>query len=966
MKKTILLAMLVFGLPLAQAQTTIESPALSSEVSVYTDANGIPTIVGETETDVSFVQGYLHARDRFFQMDYLRRVASGTLGEIFGQAALSNDVTLRTLGLRRAAWSSYTELTAKELAWLKSYTDGVNQYLATNPLPAEYGALELTMAEPWSSVDSLVIGKLLAFQLSFDSSLSDIGNTIRIGTYQAVGEAAGFDGTALFLQDFNISIPVDFRVTIPDFFQRAGIIVPEDAIGAQKMAEADGAQATSKDIPKGMNLETVFGELSTSAMPTIDPKLVQMARNYRDSVANLPFLSETRDFGSNWWAVSGEHTESGYPLFANDPHLGLDIPPIFMNENTVVRDEELAVSGVVFPGAPVNAQGCNLHMCWGSTVNRLDVTDVFQDPIAVNNFGLPTHTIHKGKRERILYAFQSYFVNVPGDETPDNVVRANVGYDSGGITFIVPRRNFGPIVELLDDSALSVQYTGWGPTFELSTFRAWSRAESLEDFEKGLRDFAFGSQNFLYVDVDGNIAYYAGGEMPLRADLQNELAPAGGIPPWFIRDGSGALNHEWLITDSPQEGQATPYALIPREEMPQITNPCWGYLANANNDPVGTTLDGNPLNQLRPGGNGLYYLNTSYADLRMGRIDRVLQDLVEAGGVTIDDMKDLQANNELLDAELLLPFLLLAFENASEEGAWAGLAALAEDEAIQEAMGRLAEWDFSTPTGVAGGFDPGGDPTGNSVPTDEQIAHSVAATIYSVWRGQVIANTIDATLNAVGLSGERPSSELAWRALVNQLRLFPLTKGIAASGLSYFNAPGAPDKAVARDAVLLSSLADALDLLASDSFAPAFANSTDQEDYRWGKLHRIVFRHPLNVSPFNVPPAGGFANQGEGLPGVARAGGFNAVDASSHNARANSVNGFMFGSGPARRNVATVAPSGPIAEEIIPGGRSGFFMSPFYTNQLRKWLVNDYLPLNIGEEAAIETSATIQVFAPAQ
>lgn len=966
MKKTILSAMLIFGLPLAQAQTTIESPALISEVSVYTDANGIPTIVGETETDVSFVQGYLHARDRFFQMDYLRRVASGTLGELFGQAALSNDVTLRTLGLRRAAWSSYTELSAKELAWVKSYTDGVNHYLATNPLPPEYGALELTMAEPWSGVDSLVIGKLLAFQLSFDSSLSDIGNTIRIGTYQAVGEAVGFDGTALFLQDFNISIPVDGRVSIPDFFERAGIIVPEDANSAQKMVEADGAQATSKDLPKGMNLETVFGQLSTQRMPRVDPKLVQMAKNYRDSVANLPFLSETRDFGSNWWAVAGEHTESGYPLFANDPHLGLDIPPIFMNENTVVRDEGLAVSGVVFPGAPVNAQGCNLHMCWGSTVNRLDVTDVFQDPLLVNNFGLPTHTVHKGKKERILYAFQSYFVNIPGDQTADNVVRANVGYDGGGITFIVPRRNFGPIVELMGDSGLSVQYTGWGPTFELSTFRAWSRAESLEDFEKGLRDFAFGSQNFLYVDVDGNIAYYIGGEMPLRADLQNELAPAGGIPPWFIRDGSGALNHEWLITDSPQERQATPYALIPREEMPQIKNPPWGYLANANNDPVGTTLDGNPLNQLRPGGNGLYYLNTSYADLRMGRIDRVLQDLVEAGGVTIDDMKDLQANNELLDAELLLPFLLLAFENASEEGAWAGLAALAQDEAIQEAMGRLAEWDFSTPTGVAGGFDPGGDPTGNSVPTDEQIAHSVAATIYSVWRGQVIANTIDATLNAVGLSGERPGSELAWRALVNQLRLFPLTKGIAASGLSYFNVPGAPDKAVARDAVLLSSLADALDLLASDSFAPAFANSTDQEDYRWGKLHRVVFRHPLNVSPFNVPPAGGFANQGEGLSGVARAGGFNAVDASSHNARANSVNGFTFGSGAARRNVATVAPSGPIAEEIIPGGRSGFFLSPFYTNQLRKWLVNDYLPLNIGEEAAIETSASIQVFAPAQ
>ena len=962
MKKIFSIGMLLLLTPLAFAQTTLTSPSLNNAVSVYTDANGIPTIVGETETDVSFVQGYLHARDRFFQMDYLRRVASGTLGELFGSAALSNDITLRTLGLRRAAWSSYTELTPKELAWLKSYADGVNHYLENNSLPAEYGALELSMAEPWSSVDSLVIGKLLAFQLSFDSSLSDIGNTIRLGTYQAVGDVVGFDGTAMFLQDFNISIPVDGRVSIPNFFETTGIILPN----ADKSATmADGEAVSVTKVPGDMNLETIFGQLNQASMPKVDSKLVEMAKRYQDSVSNLPFLSETKEFGSNWWAVSGEHTQSGYPLFANDPHLGLDIPPIFMNENVVVRDENLAVSGVVFPGAPVNAQACNLHMCWGSTVNRLDVTDVFQDPILINNFGLPTHTIHKGQKEPLLYAFQSYFVNVAGDGNFDNVVRADVGYDSGGITFIVPRRNFGPIVELLDDSALSVQYTGWGPTFELSTFRAWSRAQSVEDFEIGLRDFAFGSQNFLYVDVDGNIAYYVGGEMPLREDLQTQLAPGGGIPPWFIRDGSGALGHEWLVTDTPQEGQATRYALIPRNEMPQIKNPPWGYLANANNDPVGTTLDGNPLNQLRPGGNGLYYLNTSYSDLRMGRIDRVMQDLVERGNVTITDMKALQANNQLMDAELLLPHLLMAFENATAEGAWPGLAALAADPDIQEAMQRLANWDFSTPTGLPGGFDPGGDPTGNGQPSALQITHSVAATIYSVWRGQVIGNTIDATLSAVGLGDALPGSELAWRSLVNQLRAFSLTGGVAPSGLTYFNVPTAPDLATARDTILLASMRDALDLLASDEFAPAFGNSTNQQDYRWGKLHRVVFRHPLNASPFNVPPAGGFSDVGEGLPGVARAGGFNAVDASSHSARASTVNGFMFGSGAARRNVATLTPQGPDAEEVIPGGRSGFFMSPLYTNQLRKWLVNDYLPLNIGEQAAANSAAAVQVFAPA-
>ncbi len=969
MRRLLLFAVGLCAAAALQAQVSV--PRLGSDVTVYNDANGIPTIVGETEADVTFVQGYLHSADRFFQMDFLRRVASGTLGELVGAPALGNDIQLRTLGLRRAAWASYIRLGATEKAWLKAYADGVNHFLATNPLPPEYGAaLELTAAEPWSPVDSLVIGKLLAFQLSFDQSLSAINNTVRIGTYQAAGDSVGFDGTALFLQDLNLSIPVDGRVSIPDFFERIGIIVP--GAEAEQTEGVDVAGLASVDI----DTDSKFRDNSLAAldanrslvdnMARFDESTLELARTYLERVQDLPLLGQGLDLGSNWWAVSGEHTESGFPLFANDPHLGLTMPPIFMSENLVVRDEGISVSGVVFPGAPVNAQACTDFLCWGSTVNRLDVTDVFQDPILVNNFGLPTHTVHGGQPEPIIYAFQTYFLNTPGNGVMDDVSRASVGYDAGGITFIVPRRNNGPILQLMGDTALTVQYTGWGATFELQSFRAWTRARSMDEFVAGLTNFSFGSQNFLYADIEGNIAYFIGGEMPLRADLQNDLMPDGGRPPWFIRDGSGALNHEWLIADEPQPGQATPYALIPREEMPQIVNPPWGYLANANNDPVGTTLDGNPLSQLRPGGNGIYYLNTSYSDLRQGRVDRVLQDLVARGDVTLEDMKALQANNELLDAELLLPFLLQAFGNATAEDANPVLAGLAADERIQEAMGRLAAWDFSTPTGLEGGFDPGGDPTGNSVPTPEQVSASIAATIYSVWRGEVIANTIDATLTTVGLGNALPGQKTAWRALVNQLRLFPLTQGQAASGLTYFNVPGMSDLAPAdaRDIVLLSSLQSSLDRLASDTFAAAFGNSTDQNDYRWGKLHRVVFDHPLNTAPFNVPPAGGFAPSVDGLPGIARAGGFEAVDASSHSSRARNVNSFMFGSGAARRGVAELTPDGPDAYEIIPGGRSGVFLSPLYTNQLRRWLVNDYLPLNIGEDAAEGSAAQVVIFSP--
>ena len=140
---------------------------------------------------------------------------------------------------------------------------------------------------------------------------------------------------------------------------------------------------------------------------------------------------------------------------------------------------------------------------------------------------------------------------------------------------------------------------------------------------------------------------------------------------------------------------------------------------------------------------------------------------------------------------------------------------------------------------------------------------------------------------------------------------------------------------------ILGALKSALDLAASPAFAPAFGGSTNLADYRWGKLHRIVFRHPLG-GPFSIPTGAGFTDLGTGLPGIATDGGFSAVDASSHNPRASTLNGFMFGSGPARRFVAEARHTHPKAVQVIPGGESGNPAGPWFGNQLGLWLTNDY------------------------
>jgi penicillin amidase len=909
-------------------------PGLNDTVTVYEDQYGIPTIKGSSETDVAFVQGYIHARDRFFQMDYFRKVAQGRLGEMVGSPALGNDVQLRTLGLGRAALASWQAADAETKGALQAYANGVNAWLTSNPLPPEYGGLEITSVDAWTPVDSLAYVKLLAWDLSWDL---DIEATITLGTYQGFGAALGFDGTALFFEDTHRSQPTDGRVSVPGFLAGIGGVgqaesrLESGTAGVKDPGSASAAIEPISDSTLELAID-VFEKFSQSTL-------------LRDSMRPLE-----RTKGSNEWAVSGEHTESGYPLVANDPHLALNTPATFHESNLVydLGEASYAVSGVQFPGAPGIIQGCNDRICWGSTVHPMDVSDVFQDQVLRNALTLPTHTVHSGDAEPLQHVYQSFFVNVIGDGTPDNLARASVGIDAGGITFVAPRRNNGPILGFSGNNALINQYTGWGPTGEMKFIREMNRATNMDEFKAALQYFDVGSQNWIYGDVEGNIAYFTSAENPIRADLAAGTLD-GGVPPMLIRDGTGALNHEWLPVTNPQPQQSVPFEILPYEEMPQVVNPEWGYIANANNDPVGVTLDNNPYNQLRPGGNGLYYLNFGYSDLRQGRVDRVLRELVESGApVTPGDLMDLQANNQLLDAELTLPTLLAVMSQVPVPGG----------SPMAQALDLLSTWDYSTPTGLAEGWDAGDDPNMAVEPDQAEKRNAAAATVFAMWRSMLVRNTIDATLTAVGLGGNLPGSTSAYRAFAWHLLNYDTRAGVGASGINFFSAGLAPTVA--------GSLQQALDLLASDEFAPAFANSSNVMDYAWGKLHRIVFDHPLGVDPLNIPNGGGFMDLAANLRGLARQGGFEAVDASSHNARANSLNGFMFGSGPNRRFVGEMTPDGVVGYETIPGGQSGLFYHPNYASQLPLWLTNNYHDLALGEADGQASAVVTHTFSPAQ
>ncbi|MCH8057641.1 MAG: penicillin acylase family protein [Proteobacteria bacterium] len=372
-------------------------------------------------------------------------------------------------------------------------------------------------------------------------------------------------------------------------------------------------------------------------------------------------------------------------------------------------------------------------------------------------------------------------------------------------------------------------------------------------------------------------------------------------------------------------------------------------MTNANNDPIGVTLDNNPVNQLRPGGNGLYYLSAFYVSYRMGRVDREIKAMIDSGDpISVADFKGLQANVNLLDAELVLPTLMGIMAQVP----------VPPGSPMAQALDVLATWDYSAHTGIAEGWDAGDDPLMASEPDEDEMRNSAAATVWAMWRSMLVQNTIYATLTAYGLGEQLPPQSLAYNAFKHHLENYPTAGGVGASGINFFS--------LGLAETVVGSLQMALDRLASDEFAPAFANSTDVMDYAWGKLHRIVFNHTLNSDPFDVPNGGGFMDLAADLPGLARQGGYQAVDASSHSSTADSLNGFMFGSGPSRRFVADMGPISVDAQEAIAGGQSGVFFSPNYSSQLPLWLVNDYHDMALGAGDAMDVSVTMTTFGPAQ
>ncbi len=999
----------VTDLPVAQTLTFAQ---LSGPVDVVRDQYGVPHIYASNLNDAAFALGYLQANERMFEMDMFRRIPSGTVSEVLGfpdfqtgpdlahatdppfPGNISNvtqDLFMQSFGMRRAAEDSFNAMPPSVQSVLQSYADGVNEWITfastTGHLPPEYVKLSITRIEPWVPVDSVVFAKLQAFQLSFDFDDGMTGNLEKVT--DALG---GPTGTTAFYQDLARSQPAENAFTVPDAsnapipltgvsVQKAIMVARAGGSGEARASKAPATRTAKQETPKAKKLDKKQRALAAARKETITK-----AREFLAKLMEQPMMREIRErgtVGSNEWAVDGTVTDTGNPIYANDPHLGLGSPATFyeLHINTKDRGGTLNVTGIGFAGAPGVVQGHNEHIAWGSTTNPTDVTDWYLEDMSTDAFGT-LYSHYLGSPEAVTQLPLKVKVNVENGNDPEGSVDRLVlaGAMNVPVTIIngvvdvtkllanfvpprvliVPRHGpifpqtltipfastpGNPFLANQTGSALSIQFTGLYPTRELETFFIWNEATDLNQFKAGLQLFDFGSQNWGYADTAGNIAYFASGEFPIREDI--DAGAVSGNPPWLIRDGTGG--NEWKALGGPQPPtQVVPYEVVPPASVAQIENPPAHFWVNANNDPVGNTADNDPLDEALSGTG--YYLSPGYDEFRAARITELIRSELNLippppgtppgdGVISFADMQRMQDDVNQLEARRLAKYFVTAVDNAGLGGAPPALSGLLNSR-ITDARDRLAAWTYNTPTG----FDTPGDP---GAPSAQDLVDSVATTIYNVAVGRLMTKTFDAALAANGVSYRQGTVE-GLRGLMKLLDKVPFT-GVGASGLNFFDDPSVSlSAAEERDILLVKSLQDALDLLGGTNFVNAFGGSTSVDDYLWGKVHYVIFQSYIDGDlngtyingggAFSIPPqpAVGFP------PGMPANGARFTVDVANFGLRPTSETSLQFGSGPNRRSVVEMVDGAIIAKNVIPGGVDGVVGRPHYGDQVDLWLSNQY------------------------
>lgn len=440
---------------------------LKGNSTVYIDERLVPHIVADNDEDAYFIQGYLHAKFRLWQMEFQTFAAAGRISEVVGDIAINYDRGVRRKGMVYAAENFLKEIEASPITKTEvgNYTAGINAYIATlteSRLPVEYKLLGY-VPEKWNNLKTALFVKQMAETLAGHEN--DLPMT----------QAKAFFGDK------------KLRLLFPQI-----------------------ADSLDPVIPKG----TVYPTASVHPVP---PTSVDSLYIEPDTTALKGRLKEIEKpnpaNGSNNWAVNGSKTQSGATILCNDPHLTLSLPSIWYEMQMITPT--MNAYGVSFPGAPGIIIGFNDSIAFGFTNSGRDVKDYYDI-----RFKDETKTQYKFDNDWKNADLRIEAIKVKGKPTV---------YDTVAYTIFGPvvYDNSFPATEQ-PGKALAARWKAHDASNELLFWHYLDRANNYTDYENALQYFTCPAQNVIFASKSDTIAIWQQGDFPARWNRQGVYIMPGG------------------------------------------------------------------------------------------------------------------------------------------------------------------------------------------------------------------------------------------------------------------------------------------------------------------------------------------------------------------------------------------------------------------------------------------------------
>ncbi len=908
--------------PRVPVTETVPVDELEHPVDVVRDRHGHVHIFARTVEDALFVQGWMMMNDRAGSVELARRLAIGRLAELYGAldgTLVDDDITMKTIGLHRVAKRIYDALPAdgEVKRALDAFARGISAYnerirdgrIALNK---EFLGMKPEQFEPWEGWHSIAMARVQSWNLSYDAD-SEISFSSRwkdaLATFHAgasdplVAVRAGYAREVIRMAPIVPAVPL---TGYPDEASAAKIL-PQQA--PAKLAKG-GKMAMARNVV---------------GLPHVNRSTLQAAQPFARSVEKLKrVFGYDEHAGSNNWAVAGSHTQSGHAMVASDPHLGFTAPMIFWPAHVVVSNptdpaEDFDLTGLAFVGIPGVILGTNGDVAWGATTTGYDVTDVWSETVTSDGSGV---------------VFQ-------GNPVPFERIAESVG-DGRGNTYswdvlVVPHH--GPIVPAINAShevdpptaatgALSVRWTGHEPSSEFEAIWGMLRSKTVSEAREQMKIFGVGNQNWMLADTAGDIAWTAPAIVPFRDERALSFDPTdySGVHPGLVLDGASG-QHEWT-------GE-----FLDERYFPKMKDPASGWIATANTDNVGTTLDNDPTNDRLPDGR-LFYIGFDFVQgFRLGRIQERL-DAATTGGnqMTAEEMASIQGDVKSGFGARLADDLVALLERAEAErttpGTHPDLASVVADSRyaaadVADAIDSLKKWQTEAQFEAASGIDP----DDNSRVSDAVEANASKATfIFNAWLVRAMALTLEDEAGRIGR--QNAGSNYTERAFVRLMEEVP-------SSLPTFD-PATGESALWDD--IDTAPIEKKDTILGRAFLAAIDEGnrifgTDRAAWRWGSVHTVRFDALNPLWPFTVPPT----DDPVFAAGWPRHGDQHAVDACNFGTMRGRTADmtFDYGGGPVQRFVAEMDPAGVIVRNALPGGAVADTKSRHFSNQAELWRRNE-------------------------